>query len=363
MTDANGRKILAGAASFAGVSARSLDQFASVSQLQTLAEGDVMLREGDDDSDLILLVSGTGTVFRKASDGAEVVLNDVVEGECIGELALFDAGRRAASVRAQTPCTILRIETKRIDNPVVISELKGALATTVVNRARLLSDGMLEGVRAQLAARELQNQFGHFLVFTIAIFLLSTMLFYLVAEEYVEDVYDPGFSWQTVIVFALPCLLIIRVLRIQLHELGLRREGLWKSTWQAVGFCAVLSVPAIIWMVYFRDPVPAGERPVQITTLFVFQYFAHCIFQEIGARGLIQGLFQKFLDDRQGHRSVLLSSTIFASLHVALGADAVLLTFFAGSVFGYAYLWQKNLAGAIIIHFWLGLLAAFMVAL
>lgn len=363
MIDAPHRDIIANDSAFTGLSANALDALAAVSVRQTLAVGDMMLQEGAQDKDLVLLVSGTAVAFRKASDGTEVELNNIVEGDCIGELSLFDAGRRAASVRASTRCTILRIKTGDIDDPAVLSELRVALATTVVRRARMLSDKMLESLRGQLAARELQNQFGHFLIFTIAIFLLATMIFYLVAEDYVEDVYEPGFSWQTVVVFALPCLVIIRALRIPLHELGIRREGLWRSTWQAVVFSAVLSSPAIIWIIFFRDPIPAAERPVQITTLFVLQYLAHCIFQEIGARGLIQGLFQKFLDDRRGHRSVLLSSTIFASLHVALGADAVVLTFFAGIIFGYAYLWQKNLAGVIIIHFWFGQLAAFMVAL
>lgn len=357
------RDQLASNPAFEGVSPETLDALADVTEPLELSPGDEILREGNDDSDLYLLVSGAAEAYRMAQDGTEVGLNEITQGDCIGELALFDSGRRAASVRAKSDCSVLRIRVGDIEDPAVVSELKGALATMVVRRARSLSDGMLASMRAQLEARELQNQFGHFLVFTIAIFILSTMLFYLVAEDYVEDVYDPGFSWQTVLVFAIPCLLIIRILKIPLHDLGIRREGLWRSIWQSVLFCLVLTSPVIIYMLFFQEPTPPEERPVDITVVFLLQYFAHTVFQEVGARGLIQGLFAKFLDDRKGHRSVLLSSTIFASLHVALGADAVILTFFAGILFGYAYLYQKNLAGVVILHYWFGVLAALMVAL
>ncbi|QBF34011.1 cyclic nucleotide-binding domain-containing protein [Thalassococcus sp. S3] len=354
---------LSGAEAFQALSPEALDALAAVSSEAVLSAGEVMLREGDADTDLILILSGTAKAFRTAPDGDEIELNDIDAGDCIGELALFDSGRRAASVRATSESHILRIHVDRLDDDSVLTELKGTLATTVVRRARMLSDEMLKGMRAQLEARTLQNQFGYFLIFTIAIFIISTSLFYLVAEDYVEDVYDPGFSWQTVILFAIPSIFIIRVLKIPLRDLGIKRDGLFKSIWQAVLFCAVLTSPVIVYMLFFAEHTPPEERPVQITSAFLLQYFLHTVVQEIGARGLIQGLFVKFLADEKGHRSVLLASAIFASLHVTLGIDAVILTFFAGILFGYAYLYQKNLGGVIVIHYWFGVLAALLVAL
>ncbi|MCE8009015.1 cyclic nucleotide-binding domain-containing protein [Aestuariivita sp.] len=341
----------------------SLDAVVAASREMDLDAGQVILKEGEHDSDLVLILSGTARAFRVDNDGHEVELNEIQAGDCIGELSLLDEGRRTASVKALTDCSIIRVHVDQLTDLSVVGDLKAALATIVVRRVRLLSDEMLASMRAQLEARTLQNQFGYFLIFTIAIFIISTSIFYLVAEDYVEDVYDPGFSWQTVLLFAVPCLFIIRVLKIPLHDLGIKRDGLWTSVWQALAFCVVLSSPALIYMLFFREPVAAEDRPVQITTIFLAQYFLHTVVQEIGARGLIQGLFVKFLDDQKGHRAVLLSSTIFASLHVTLGLDAVILTFFAGIVFGYAYHFQKNLAGVIIIHYWFGVLAASLVAL
>ncbi|MBO6510143.1 MAG: CPBP family intramembrane metalloprotease [Roseibium sp.] len=50
-------------------------------------------------------------------------------------------------------------------------------------------------------------------------------------------------------------------------------------------------------------------------------------------------------------------------MHLTFGVDAVVITFFASIVFGYVYLYQKNLAGVILVHYWLGVLAALTVAI
>jgi len=350
-------------AAFQKLAPASLEVIARASQVVSTQAGEVILNEGAHDQDLVLLVSGIATAFRKDADSNTVDLNEIQAGDCIGELAFLDAGPRTASVKAQTDCTLIRIHGDKLQDPSAVGDLKASLATVVVKRARLLSDNILASTRAQLEAANLQNQFGYFLIFTIAILLVSTMLYYLVAEDYVKDVYDPGFSWQTVLFFAVPCVVIIWTLKIPMRDLGIRREGLWRSIWQSLLFCTVITTPVIAYMA-FTDSIPAAdERPVQITTVFLLQYFLHTVFQEIGSRGLIQNLFVKFLNDSKGHKSVLLTSVIFSSLHVTLGLDAVILTFFASIMFGYIFHFQKNLAGVILIHYWFGVLAALLIAL
>ncbi len=226
-----------------------------------------------------------------------------------------------------------------------------------------MSDEMLASLRRQLEIKTIQNQFGQFLIFTITIFLISTALFYLVAEDYVQDVYDPGFSWQTIIFLAVPCLTIIKLMKIPLADLGIRKEGFWRSLGESVAICTVITIPVLVYVFAFGSPSAEAGTGVRVDALFLGQYFVHTLFQEVGSRGLLQGLFQKFLDDRKGHRAILLTSTVFAILHLTFGIDAVVITFFASIVFGYVYLRQKNLIGVTVMHYWLGVLAAAMVAL
>ena len=351
---------------FAKLSPKTIQAIASVSRMTEVSPGELIVREGDEKTDLFLFVSGAADAVRESSDGETVVLNSIAAGDCIGELAFLDGGSRSASVRATTPCTLIMIQADALQNaanaPAVIGELKGALASVVVKRARSLSDEMLASLRKQLEIKTIQNQFGYFLIFTIAIYMISTTLFYLVAEDYVKDIYDPGFSWQTVVFLAIPCLHIIRMMRIPLADLGIKREGLWRSFRETIVICVLITIPVAIYLVWFK-PETAGNTPgASVDTFFLVQYFLHTVVQEVGSRGLLQGLFQKFLDDTKGHRAVLLTSTIFASLHLTFGVDAVVITFFASIIFGYVYLRQKNLLGVTLLHYWLGVLAAVAVA-
>lgn len=351
---------------FKTLSEEALTQISSVSRMIEVAAGTLFIREGEESKDLYVLMSGSAAAVRDSGDGELIVLSSISAGDCIGELAFLDDGRRTASVRAETPCTLIDIPAAAIqrlpDAPAVLGELKGALASVVVNRARTMSDEMLASLRRQLEFKTLQIQFGHFLVFTVALLLFSSVLFYHVAQDHVEDIYDPGFSWQTILFLGIPCLIIIKVLKIPLSELGIKRVGLWKSFYEALVVCLIITVPFAVYYFGFWDGPTNQTAGVSIDAFFVVQYFVHVFLQEIGARGLLQGLFQKFLDDAKGHRSVFLASTIFASLHLTFGIDAVIVTFFASFIFGYVYLRQKNLLGVTMIHYWLGLLAALAVA-
>ncbi|MEP3116108.1 cyclic nucleotide-binding domain-containing protein [Nisaea sp.] len=351
---------------FAKLSPQTIQAIASVSRMTEASPGELIVREGDEKTDLFLFVSGSANAVRGAEDGSSVVLNAINAGDCIGELTFLDGGRRSVSVRAETPCSLIMIPADALQDianaPAVIGDLKGALASVVVSRARSLSDEMLASLRKQLEIKTVQNQFGYFLIFTIAIFLISTTLFYLVAEDYVQDVYDPGFSWQAVVFLAIPSLLIIRIMRIPLADLGIRREGLWQSFRETISICVLITIPVAIYLVWYKPEAAENAPAATVDAFFLVQYLLHTVVQEVGSRGLLQGLFQKFLDDTKGHRAVLLTSTIFASLHLAFGIDAVAITFFASIVFGYVYLRQKNLLGVTLLHYWLGVLAAVAVA-
>lgn len=339
---------------------------AAVSKWVTVEPGGMIVREGEESDALFLLLSGAAAALRQSGDEDAVLLNTIEAGDCIGELAYLDGGLRTSSVRAEERCQLVRIPAEELralpDGPAIVGELKGALAAVVVARARRMSGDMLAAVRRELAIKTLQNQFGHFLFFTIAIFLVSTALFYLVAEDYVKDVYDPGFSWQAILFLAVPCLFVIRVLKIPLADLGIKREGFRRSLLQSLAFCGIITVPAAIYLFAFDQDAGSGDAGVSVDGVFLVQYFLHTVIQEVGARGLLQGLFQKFLDDARGHRAILMTSAVFASLHLAFGIDAVIITFFASIIFGYVYLKQGNLIGVTVLHYYLGVLAAIIVA-
>jgi len=84
---------------------------AELSRLGTeaaLPPGTVLWKEGDPGDSVAYLVEGTMEVVNKAAEEQEVVLRTMEAGTIVGELA-SDGSRRSASVRARTPCRIVKV--------------------------------------------------------------------------------------------------------------------------------------------------------------------------------------------------------------------------------------------------------------
>jgi diguanylate cyclase (GGDEF)-like protein len=74
-----------------------------------LETGMILWREGDPGDSVALLLDGTLEVVHEAPDGEVVVLRTLEGGAVVGELAGTDGRERSATVRALTPCRLLRI--------------------------------------------------------------------------------------------------------------------------------------------------------------------------------------------------------------------------------------------------------------
>lgn len=73
-----------------------------------LPAGAVLWKEGDPGDSVILLREGTMEVVNQPPEGHEVILRALEAGAVVGELAT-DGTQRSATVRALTPCRILRV--------------------------------------------------------------------------------------------------------------------------------------------------------------------------------------------------------------------------------------------------------------
>ncbi|MEM8627466.1 MAG: cyclic nucleotide-binding domain-containing protein, partial [Pseudomonadota bacterium] len=322
---------------FDDLSDQTLASIALVARTIELDAGETIVREGETSRDLFVLVSGSAMAVRddgdSNSDSTQIELNTVDTSDCIGELTFLAGGTRAASVKARTRCRLILIPADALDGLAdhleVVGALKGVLAGVVVRRNRRLSDEMLATLKEQLAIKTLQNQFGYFLILTISLFIVTSALLYMVSEEYVEDIYDPSFSWQTVVLLAIPSIIVIRLMKIPPRDLGIHGDRFWRSLGEAALLCVAFTIPVAIYLSVVGHQNAGNDSGASINTSFLLQYFVHCVLQEIGARGLLQNLFRKFLADKKGHKSVAFASIVFASLHITFGFDAVLVTLIA----------------------------------
>src|SRR5271163_2338972 len=69
---------------------------------RTYRKHDFIVREGDLGNTFFILVRGSVSVCRIMSDGREMILAILNEGDFFGEMAMFDSSLRSASIKTLT---------------------------------------------------------------------------------------------------------------------------------------------------------------------------------------------------------------------------------------------------------------------
>lgn len=210
----------------------------------------------------------------------------------------------------------------------------------------------------QLENARVQQQFGQFFIYTLGLMSIGAIVSYLIAGSIVDvNIYTEAFSWQYLLVLLIPSLFAIRIMGLRTADLGLSTTGLRQSLKEGIlGSLGILAVTAALsGILSYLGRLP-GE-PMQVDFLGTSIYFLHSLLQEMVARGFLLTSFQRFLNDRKGLRSVLLTSATFGLFHLHFGLGAVMLTIASGIAFGWFYLRTRNIAGVTLIHFMAGVSA------
>ncbi len=122
---------LRGVSLFRGVTDAELAEIAKVTTELDLDAGTVMVAEGTSAREAFVILSGKAEV---SVDGKKV--GEVGPGECVGEVALLDAGTRSATVVATTPMRVLVLDPREFHSllltvPSITVKVAAALAAMV----------------------------------------------------------------------------------------------------------------------------------------------------------------------------------------------------------------------------------------
>lgn len=122
------------AALFHGVSHDTLEILAGKAVLDRFEEGDTLIRQGDADSDMFLLVEGAVKVTVD-KNGAEVIVARMQAGDYFGEMSLLTGEPRTATIRAITSGAAYRISRDDV-SPVIGAdpELMALLSRNLAER-------------------------------------------------------------------------------------------------------------------------------------------------------------------------------------------------------------------------------------
>lgn len=116
--------------------------------LQNYAKGKEIMRQGDEGSSMLILLTGNARISMVSSNGREIVLDYAEPGSVIGEIALLDGGERTASVIALEPVSGLRLSRGSFDT--IVAEHSGMALRILRELARRLrqANSTIESDRA-----------------------------------------------------------------------------------------------------------------------------------------------------------------------------------------------------------------------
>lgn len=109
----------------------------------TVKEGEEIIKRGESSQALYLVLRGHCGVFHEHVDGSETPYPDMVEGDVFGEISLFRSKLATATVRAKTPCLLLKLDRSVLDkllphHPILQKELQRLSAERMLRTTMLL---------------------------------------------------------------------------------------------------------------------------------------------------------------------------------------------------------------------------------
>ncbi|AUM10938.1 hypothetical protein Kalk_00110 [Ketobacter alkanivorans] len=98
---------------FGGINDKVLSHLLSHSRTVEREAGEVIFREGDYTASMFVIEDGEVAIY-KQKGGQDCLMVVLGEGECLGEMALFDYMPRSASALAQSDCRLIEITSQNL---------------------------------------------------------------------------------------------------------------------------------------------------------------------------------------------------------------------------------------------------------
>ncbi len=350
----------------------------------TLTTGDTIITEGEECYDFFVILSGSLAVFKKSKNGEDYRLGTKKEGEIIGELAFIQPGVRSATIKAEGPCELIKVDGGRIRSDPQYIDLYAALSVEmgrlVSANLRFTNDVTVKSMEAELNSAKLLLGAGRFMV--TVVFLVSMYIFSLGAISLLEKHLTSTTPISVVLIFLFSAAFLVTILR---SGFPLEEYGLTLKNWGRVSVEAVLfSIPILLlivlikWIVISTVPELSGEStfqpfyqlqksgaPLIDFLVFPLTYVVFCPIQEFIARGVLQSSFQLFLTKKNWQSvwiSNILGNLLFSATHVHTSFGFAMLAFLPGIFWGWMYSRQQSLIGVSISHILIGFWALFIIS-
>lgn len=353
-----------------GLRRDELQFFCTFFQIEELTPGSYIVQEGDQSRELYFIFKGEVDLLKWDEEKVHLLnIGKLKQGSFFGEMAFLDAEPRSVTVKASTDTTILKLSPDDIDvnDPfiaLIYQKIVHNIATINIQRLRTTNQSYVKSLRAQIDELELRNNFGFLFITVIILFGLENILQMIVVSWNL----DPGstvITWMFMFCVLIPLLVLVKRLGLKFDDMGVTTRKGTISIIEGLGASIILILIFMVAYLAITSKQPGAPTlfhvilnpTTQLTVFSVISYLVVSYLQEFIARGVGMTSIQKFLDDKKGYKSIVISSFLFGIFHLYRGLDAGIVTFFGSIVLGYAYIRHKNLIESAILHFVLGSIA------
>ncbi len=111
-------KVLKGTSLFKGVDERIINILVNISETVSVPAETVIFAEGMQSDAMFIIVSGKVDVIKDTQDEKESVIGELLPGDVMGVLSLFQDGNRAVTVKAKEPVALVTITKENFENLV-----------------------------------------------------------------------------------------------------------------------------------------------------------------------------------------------------------------------------------------------------
>jgi CRP/FNR family transcriptional regulator, cyclic AMP receptor protein len=155
------RALLVDVELFRGLAPSDLDVLVGAAEDHLFSRGDVLFSEGDDPTELFVVVSGRIAIANKSIDGRESVISLMERGDLFGEMPLFDGLLRSAEARALEPSEVIAIPYAPLrglyeSQPELLWNVVALLAGRLRSTDEALADSVFLDVTGRTAKRLLE---------------------------------------------------------------------------------------------------------------------------------------------------------------------------------------------------------------
>jgi CRP-like cAMP-binding protein len=381
------RRLLESSRLLRGLSPAQLARIAAIWEERAYEPGEYLLREGERDGFVYILVEGRAVLVKESSLGtAPSRIGELQVGDTFGELKIVDPRPSTASVVAATAVTAVAIDLEVFDRQDALGDARATIWRNVgqilAERLQRTSITGADAIQRELAESEARAYAARFILFMFCmfgVFQLGTSALTLVPAPSRPP--TSILSFILVIWTVIPVVLFLRRSPFPPAAHGLTARHAGRHAIQAIVWTAPVLIAFLLLKLVLMHTVPsmAGRPLFDPAALFaggpvdwrffavaVLLYGLHTPIQELVARAGLQGSLQQFLRVPAGQpdwKSIVISNLLFASAHTYLGFGFSMAAFASGLLWGWIFARQGSLVGPIVSHLAIGYWVLFVLGL